>query len=470
MDISVVKRVFLTSGLILAVAFGKSEMASAATTVTRWNEAALQAIRTTKPGPPIVARALAITHTCMFDAWAAYDAKAIGTRRGASLRRPLVERTVQNKDKAISFAARACLVDLFPTEKTSFDKLMVSLGYDPNDKSNVKTDPANIGKTAAAAVLAFRHHDGSNQLGDLNLGPYSDYTGYKPVNTPTKIVDPDRWQPLLVNGEVQKFITPHWGKVKPYALTSGKQFRTVMALPASYKKSPKRYKEQAQQVLEYTAYLTDEKKVIAEYWADGPKSELPPGHWTLFATYVSERDHHSLDKDVKLFFAMTNAIFDASIASWDGKRFYDCVRPVTAIHFLYKGKVVDSWDGAVDGADWMPYQVSSFPTPPFPEYGSGHSIFSTAGAETLKLFTGSDYFGNSVLIPGGWSRVEPGVVPAQDITLYWATFSDAAAEAGISRRYGGIHFVSADLESRKIGRLVARQAWAKTLKYFGIKK
>ncbi|SJM93843.1 conserved hypothetical protein [Crenothrix polyspora] len=406
----------------------------------------------------------------MFDAWAAYDAKAIGTRLGASLRRPLAECTEQNKQKAISFAASACLTDLFPTEKASFDGLLKNLGYNPNDKPTAKADPVNIGKTVAAAVISFRHHDGSNQLGDLNPTPYSDYTGYKPVNTPTKIVDPDRWQPLLVGGKVQKFVTPHWGKVKPYALMSGKQFRDKMLPPASYKNSPRRYKEQARQILELAAHLTDEKKVIAEYWADGPKSELPPGHWDLFAQFVSERDHHTLDKDVKLFFAITNAIFDASIASWEAKRFYDYARPITAIHFLYKGKTVDSWDGAVDGANWMPYQVASFPTPPFPEYGSGHSIFSASGAETLKLFTGSDYFGNSVVIPGGWSRVEPGVVPAQDVTLYWSTFSEAAAEAGMSRLYGGIHFVDGDLQNRKIGRLVARQAWAKSLKYFGVKK
>jgi len=208
------------------------------------------------------------------------------------------------------------------------------------------------------------------------------------------------------------------------------------------------------------------KKVIAEYWADGPSSELPPGHWGLFAQFVSERDHHSVDQDVKLFFAMSNAVLDASIASWQAKRHYDYVRPVTAIHYLFEGKTVHSWQGDIDGADWKPYQAASVVTPPFPEYYSGHSIFSAAAAETLKLFTGSDYFGNSVTIPAGSSRVEPGTVPATDITLYWATFTDAADEAGISRRFGGIHFIDGDLVSRKIGRMIGKQAWEKSLKYF----
>jgi len=79
------------------------------TDVVRWNNAALEAIRQTHPGPPIVARALAILHTCMFDAWAAYDEHAVGTRLDGFLRRPAAEHTEQNKATAVSFAAYAAL-------------------------------------------------------------------------------------------------------------------------------------------------------------------------------------------------------------------------------------------------------------------------------------------------------------------------------------------------------------------------
>lgn len=445
--------------------FGGSSAACASTVVTQWNDAALEAIRVTHPGPPIVARALAITNTCMFDAWAAYDAKAIGTRYAGNLRRPISEQTEENKKKAISYAAYRCLNDLFPSEIASFKILMKSLGYKPDNIISANS-PSGIGNAAAQAVLIFRHQDGSNQLGDLHAGAYSDYTGYAPVNTSASIIDPNHWQPLDVNGQTQTYIAPHWGKVIPYALQSASQYRAITPLPADYNKDPMRYKTQATQVLEYSNTLTDEKKVIAEYWADGPKSELPPGHWTLFAEFVSTRDNHTQNDDVKMFFALTNAIFDASIASWEAKRFYDYVRPVTAIHFLYAGKNVHSWQGSIDGASWKPYQAANVVTPPFPEYYSGHSIFSAAGAETLKSFTNSDYFGNSVIIKAGSSRVEPGLVPAADTTLYWATFSDAADEAGISRRYGGIHFIDGDLISRKIGRLIGQQAWKKSLRYF----
>jgi len=87
--------------------------------VVRWDAAALQAVRDSRLGPPMVARALAIAHTCMFDAWAAYDKKALSTRLGDELRRPKTERTLANKNEAISFAAYRALVDLFALDKAS---------------------------------------------------------------------------------------------------------------------------------------------------------------------------------------------------------------------------------------------------------------------------------------------------------------------------------------------------------------
>jgi hypothetical protein len=115
----------------------------------------------------------------------------------------------------------------------------------------------------------------------------------------------------------------------------------------------------------------------------------------------------------------------------------------------------------MDGKFWIPYQPSTFPTPPFPEYISGHSTFSAAGAEILKRFTRSDTFGGSVTFAVGSSKIEHGFTPAQPVTLTWNTFTDAANEAGISRRYGGIHFEAGDLVGRAMGRLVADQVWAK---------
>jgi hypothetical protein len=235
--------------------------------------------------------------------------------------------------------------------------------------------------------------------------------------------------------------------------------------------------DQAQALIDISATLTDEQKMIAEYWADGPRSELPPGHWDLFAQFVARRDRHGaeehgVDLDVKLFFALTNAIFDAGICAWSNKRAWDSVRPITAIRYLFHDRKIRAWGGPyqgtqeIDGARWFPYQASTFPTPPFPEYSSGHSNFSAAGAEILRLFTGSDRFGASATFPRGSAKFESGAVPLQDVTLSWATFKEAADQAGISRRYGGIHFLQGDFEARATGRQAARAAWAKAWTYW----
>src|SRR5215203_5984395 len=97
--------------------------------VVRWNSAALEAVRRSRLGPPMVARALAVTNTAMYDAWSAYDARAVATQRGAP-RRPFAERTPGNKSRAVSFAAYGALVDLFPSEQARFAALMTDLGYD----------------------------------------------------------------------------------------------------------------------------------------------------------------------------------------------------------------------------------------------------------------------------------------------------------------------------------------------------
>ena len=428
--------------------------------VLQWNQLALDTIKKTKIAPPIASRALAILHTAIFDAWASYDDKALGTRLGSTLRRPESERTQANKEKAISFAAYNVLKDLFPGEEQSFLGLISSLGYDQNDKSTDTATPSGIGNTVASELLTFRHDDNSNQLGDLNnSSAYSDYTGYMPVNTSSELNDPSKWQPLNSSGTDQKFLVPQWGMVIPFALTSGNEFSP--SAPATY--PSKRYTTQAREVLKLSAQLNDKTKSIVEYWADGGGTVTPPGHWNVIAQFVSRRDSHSLDDDVKMFFILANAVFDAGIAAWDAKITYDSVRPITAIRFLFKGKKIFAWGGTgegtklITGEDWNSY----ISTPPFAEYVSGHSTFSAAASETLKLFTGSDSYNDSVTISKGSSPIEAGITPKKDVTLSWKTFTEAANQAGISRRYGGIHFKDGDFEARKMGRKIGKAVFEK---------
>ena len=494
--------------------------------VVKWNEVALAAVRNGPPRPTVIARTLYIVHNAMYDAWAAYDDVANGTQWGGTLRRPASERTVENKTAAISYAAHRALLDQFPAYETNtgaFTRLLNDLGFDVSDSTDTTT-PAGIGNVAAQAILDFRQDDGANEAGNYAQIMSETYPAlYAPVNSPDDTsetgvggdnFDPNKWQPLRVpTGKLldadgnptfdnadpttytdQGCLSPHWGAVIPFALTSGDQFRPgppplagsddpyTDALGQSLTNDAA-YNQQVDEILNISANLTDREKVIAEYWADGPRSETPPGHWHALAHGVSSRDHHSLDDDVKLYFALGGALFDSAIAVWEAKREYDYVRPQSAIRHKYFGQRIMAWGGPnkgtveMNGEEWRPYQSLTFVTPPFQEYTSGHSSFSAAAAEILTRFTGSnrfydgetivfdedfnrdglpDHLGEHIIGVGGNAFERS---PSEVIVLQWPTFQDAAIEAALSRRYGGIHFQDGDLRSREMGRNIGEQAF-----------
>lgn len=293
----------------------------------------------------------------------------------------------------------------------------------------------------------------------------------------------------------------------------------------------------------------DYGRVLAEFWADGPESETPPGHWNVIANEVSENPLlvkqiggsgavvDDLEWDTKLYFTLNGAVHDAAVAAWGAKRVYDYSRPITMIRYMGSlgqssdpgdtesyhpdglpleaglvevitadsikeatatepagkhrnvyvnanqdrdgffvqnfvesqlvGKIaVHSWNhepedptSEVSGTDWIlaenwvPFQQDNFVTPAFAAYVSGHSTFSRAAAEVMALFTGSEYF------PGGLGEMtfamneflDFELGPEEDVTLQWATYFDAADEAGISRLWGGIHVPPDDLAGRIMG-------------------
>jgi hypothetical protein len=462
--------------------------------ILKWNEQLLSTIRAypATTGPTITARALGVLHTATYDAWAAYDPVAKVTRPDGPAQQQSGN-TLPNKSEAISYAAYRVLNDLFPpgnypcipancpTDGSATyltpDKLLTKLGYNPANTTpasptNKAATPAGVGNLAAKAVLDFRHSDGSNQLNG-----YADTTGYTPVNSWQTVSNRWRWQPMCIPlvpygtpctapSAVQKPLTPQWGKVVPFSLAASSYRVSGPAKNPDGSYSTADIDLQLQE----TSNLDDAAKATAEYWADGPKSEFPPGHTALFAQALCRKNNFNLDTDVKMFFAIGNAMMDASIASWYQKYKYDFVRPITGIRERYKGQYITSWKGPnqgyglVLGEQWMPYQAPNVVTPPFPEYVSGHSTFTAAGATMLAAFTGSDTFGATVTIPAHSSKFESNT-PATDVTLSFPTFSDASNQAGLSRRYGGIHFYTGDFHGRALGRQVAQFVWGTAQNY-----
>jgi hypothetical protein len=458
--------------------------------ILKWNEQLLNTIRRNPKttGPTVAARAIGILNTAIYDAWAPYDQTAVGTRLLGQFRRPATEDTLSNKSEAISYAAYRVLNDLFKdsTSAAAYNQQMSDLGYPVDTAATDTTTPQGIGNVTAQAEIDFRHGDGSNQLGDNPNGtpgvPYSDTTGFQSVNTWQTVTDPWRWQPLCVPlvpygtpctspSAVQKPYTPQWGNVTPFGLdpTSHMPYE-LESLPGPRKLADGSYDpSDIDQALRDTSNLTDAQKVTAEYWADGPGTAFPPGHMVTFAEALSRMRSDTLDQDVKLFFALGNGVMDAGIAAWNVKYqpTNDFVRPITAIRERYKNQQVTSWLGPgkgfghVLGQNWQPYQALNVVTPPFPEYVSGHSTFTAAGRTVLVLFYGTDAFNAKVTIPAGSSGIEPGITPRKPVVLTWNTLTDAADQAGMSRRWGGIHFQTGDMDGRALGKVVGYDDWNK---------
>jgi hypothetical protein len=412
---------------------------------------------------------LALTWISVFDAWSRYDDLATPLYLTSVERRPTVDRTLQNKEIAISYAAYRAMLHYFFSDSTLLRKRMMEFGLDPDNGSLDPTTPIGIGNLAAKTVIESRFDDGSNQKGKFKNSsevPYSDYTGYVPANSADELKDFIKWQPkYFSDGKGGKFapgcLTPHWGNVEPIALQSPSQFRP--GPPPTIGSS--QLEAEVKEVIELQANMTNEEKALVEFMRDGPKSVQQAGHWLIFAQNVSVRDNHTLDDDVKMYFLVEMAAMDAFIACWDSKMYYDFARPYALVHNYYQDQIIKAWAGPekgmvqMKGKEWRPYSPDTFLCPPFPSYVSGHSAVSGACAEVLRLFTGSDEFGEEVkLVPG--LLTEPDNV-GEPVVLKFTTFTETANNAGRSRVLGGYHIQSDNIEGLKLGRSVAGEVWKK---------
>jgi hypothetical protein len=430
--------------------------------------------------PTIIARQMAIATTAMYEAWAAYDDKAVGTRLGAKLRQPKEQRTKANKEEAIAYAMQRAMLYAFP-QPTLQQKIRESMrrsGYDPANDSLDTSTPAGVGNVAADAVIAFFRNDGSNQAGDRGQDgqsagsgePFSDWTGYICKNTADLCHDPRFWQPkwfTLQDGQriAPGGLTPHWGRLKPIALERGDQFRPE---PPPTLQSW-RLKAEVDEVIRYTATLTPMQKATVEFMRDGPRSTGQSGHWLRFAQDLSRRDRYDLDRDVKLFFSVGAVCHDTFIACWDAKYLYDSPRPQALVGYYYKGQKLPGWlgygkgVGMVAAEQWRNYSPEYFVCPPFPSYPSGHSTVSAGASTILKDFSGSDWFGFCApRVPGSITH-EP---MDQTVLLELPTFTATAEMAGISRIMGGYHTQCDNIAGLSLGREVAQYSWPIYRSYF----
>jgi hypothetical protein len=383
----------------------------------RWNEALLDAIRRALPAPTVHARNLFHTSAAMWDAWAVYDPKASGYFVHDKLTPSDVAsaRNEAISYAAYRVLTARYIKSVGADESLSeFDDVMDSLCYPIDVTTTDGSTPAAVGNRIAKAVLDYGLADGSNQAGGYADPDYKPVNPPLVVNKPgTTMLDPNRWQPLqlehmisqngipIVNG-VQQAIGPQWGRVKSFAIPDG----GTEGVPIDPGPPPRlgdaatdqAYKDQAVEVIRDSSQLDptsgveidispgvrgantlgtndghghptnpvtgqpyapdlvnsgDFGRALTEFWADGPKSETPPGHWNVIANTVSDELSPNLriggtgpvvdrlEWDVKLYLALNGANHDAAIAAWGLKGYYDSVRPISMIRYMGLGQSSD---------------------------------------------------------------------------------------------------------------------------------
>jgi hypothetical protein len=291
-----------------------------------------------------------------------------------------------------------------------------------------------------------------NQLGteggrEFNPIPYADYTGYQPVNTPYRLRKPGRWQPDIQRKGLglyrsQVFVTPQYALVEPYSFFDAEAFGVPAPL-ASFRFRSQAYIDQVNEVLEASANLTEEQKLLAEFY-DNKFDSLG-----LSAVVASIIQGQSLLEFIALDFTVNMAAFDAGIVTWQEKVRYDAVRPFSAIRYIYGDELVEAYGGPGVGTTLLPANQwqSYLEEADHPEYPSATTCFCSAHVTAARRMLGNDNLGYVVEKPAGSSFREPGITPAQDTQLVFNTWTDFEESCGQSRVWAGVHFQAAVDES-----------------------
>lgn len=382
--------------------------------VLQWNAIALDAIRTDRTAPPMAARDLAIVHVAIYDAVNSID------RQFAPYVSYVDAHPRASKEAAVAAAAHETLVALFPAQQATFDTKYTEALAAIAD-GTAETNGIAAGEAAAAQILAARTNDGAfdtvTYTSGTNPGDW--------VPTPPGFLSP---------------VLPQWPEVTPFAMTTSDQFLPVAPPSLTSTEYAKALNEVKSIGSATSTTRTADQTAIARFWANGPGTSTPPGHWNVVAEIVSQNRGNSLEENARLFAMLNVALADAGISCWDAKYEYDMWRPVTAI----REAETDGNAATAEDAAWTPLLT----TPAFSTYTSGHSTFSGAGAAALKAFFGTDRV--AFVLPSETSGVA---------NRTFRSFTQAAEESGVSRIYGGIHFSfdnTAGLKSGgQIGRYVA---------------
>jgi hypothetical protein len=402
-------------------------------------------------GPGRSSRAMAIVHIAMFEVVNAVEGHYVSYTGLPAARRALF------LPVAIAQSAHDTLAALFPSQASLIAaQLSADLAMVP--QGGARADAIVLGQRSAAAILAMREGDGSQQPEPL--------VGVDHITSSA----PGRWRQDPVS-HIPLALGARWGQVRPFVMRSGDQFRVPpppTLTSAEYAVAFDEVKALGGDGVTTPTTRTEDEKKAGIYWAyDGtPSLCAPPRLYNQIAAHIAQQQSATLVELARLLALVNVAMADAGVAVWESKYFYDFWRPVTAI------READEGTGPTGGGDGNPLTVGdplfspmgapasnanavNF-TPPFPAYPSGHAGFGGALFQTLRNFFGTDRVPFTFVSDeyNGVTRDAAGTIrPLAPRTF--SSLSEAEEENGQSRVYLGIHWSFDKTQGINQGRSVA---------------
>ena len=356
-----------------------------------WNDVALEANRVShtngqgeQGGPPLSARALAIVHLAMYDAYAG----AVNTpdELPRYLDPPASPPGGVSAEQAVAVAAHTTLSALFPSQRRLFDYVLASVG-------DLDDDARDFGLAVAQAILTDRANDPGAGSATYSPSPARGHHRPDPDNLPQPIHAPDYGRLSKGFGITTRF------KIAPPPFNDGKDPEYVRALREVRGKGVK--PELMGTLPDGIAARDVDETLIGLYWAyDGvPQLGTPPRLYNQIVRAVAQKQGNTPDQNARLFAFVHVAIADAGILAWDQKYIHDFWRPILGIREHDKSMGPAATKGADDISNdcdplWLPLggpstnRIGKNFTPPFPAYPSGHATFGAAGLHIVRLFYG----------------------------------------------------------------------------------
>jgi hypothetical protein len=375
--------------------------------VTDWNVIAIKATEVAGAPVPVQTRTMSLVHAAIFDAVNAierkYSAYAVDARPapGASA------------DAAAAAAAHGVLERLYPLQKPIHDAaLAASLARMP--ESAERANGVRLGQEVAEKLLALRKDDGALAQASYQFASGAGiYQATPPMNA----------NPML----------PHWRNVRPFIITSSKQFPWQGPPAVGSAAFARDFNEVKRLGGRASPDRTSEQTAVAIHWAG---SEVPP--LNAVARAAAAAKGLALADSARLFALLNMAMADSLVAGFEAKYAVNSWRPVTAIR---NAGLAGNAAIAADPA-WEPLLV----TPPHQEYPSAHSLGAGAAVAVLQHVFEGDRLATSY------------VYPPLGVALRWDSFSQIAREVEDARVWGGIHYRTAVEHGTQLGRQIGEYA------------